>query len=479
MAHKLYNWYWKVCEPCNILRATNNTIRGKGSRHDVQRMMEHVGYIETMQYVWELLDSETFVPSKYTEKIINDGKERRLKIAPLVPDRIVHHCIVDVLEDELKKLFIQNTFACVKGRGIHLCLERLSKALRNDYRGTKYCLKIDIRHYYENVNHAVLKEIIAHNIGDKRLLRLIYMIIDSVGGDVGLPIGFLTSQHFANWYLTPFDHWIKEHVGVKYYYRYMDDIVILGRSKTQLQEVFKQMQEYLGCILKLEIKANWQIFPVDARSIDFVGYKSNHYNTLARASILRRYWKKLRKIERKYKVHGGISFEDAMHELASNQGWLQHCSQEHYIEIMNRTYKQLYYYNNMAQKVLNIGLISDNVQPTFDCIDRVKGTTLYNFNQQWVEVDEEKNGEKVKVRKNQYNSLLVHYPLTRRHIFETLITAKYDGNKEANMLNDYNAAMLGVEPASKKQPYLDFLNDRKQLHAMVAADCSTNNVPEE
>ena len=125
MAHKIYNWYWKVTDPMNVLRATNNTIRGKKTRHDVQRMMEQVGYIETMQYVWELLSTEQFTPSEYTEKTINDGKERHLKIAPLVPDRIVHHCLVDVLEEHLQRLFIANTYACVRGRGIHKCLQDL------------------------------------------------------------------------------------------------------------------------------------------------------------------------------------------------------------------------------------------------------------------------------------------------------------------------------------------------------------------
>lgn len=476
MAHKIYNWYWKVTDPMNVLRATNNTIRGKNKRHDVQRMMEQVGYIETMQYVWELLSDEQFTPSKYTEKTINDGKERHLKIAPLIPDRIVHHCLVDVLEEYLQRLFIANTYACVRGRGIHKCLQDLNRALRRDKRGTRYCLKIDIRHYYDNIDHEVLKRIIAKSVGDKRLLRLIYLIIDSTEGK-GIPIGFLTSQHFANWYLTPFDHWIKEVMRVHYYYRYMDDIVVLGRTKTELHELLEAMRRYLGEELLLEIKPNWQIFPVDARSIDFVGYKSNHYNVLVRASILKRYWRKLHKLQRNSKQCGGITFEQAVHELASHYGWLQHCDREHFEEIMSRTYKQLFNFNsNMKTDILKIGLTSKEVQPTFDNIDRVKGTTLYNFQQQWVEKEDE---EGKKVRVNQYNSLLVPYPLTRKHVFQQLITAKYEADDENKLLNDYNSAMLGLEDESKKQPYINFLADRKQLHAMVVADCASNNVPEE
>ena len=429
-----------------------------------------------MQQIWELLESESFIPSPYKEKVINDGKERHLKIAPLIPDRIVHHCLVDVLEEYLQRLFIANTYACVRGRGIHKCLQDLNRALQRDKRGTRYCLKIDIRHYYDNIDHEVLKRIIAKSVGDKRLLRLIYLIIDSTEGK-GIPIGFLTSQHFANWYLTPFDHWIKEVMRVSYYYRYMDDIVVLGRTKTELHELLEAMRRYLGEELLLEIKPNWQIFPVDARSIDFVGYKSNHYNVLVRASILKRYWRKLHKLQRNSKQCGGITFEQAVHELASHYGWLQHCDREHFEEIMSRTYKQLFNFNsNMKTDILKIGLTSKEVQPTFDNIDRVKGTTLYNFQQQWVEKEDE---EGKKVRVNQYNSLLVPYPLTRKHVFQQLITAKYEADDENKLLNDYNSAMLGLEDESKKQPYINFLADRKQLHAMVVADCASNNVPEE
>ena len=130
----------------------------------------------------------------------------------------------------------------------------------------------------------------------------------------------------------------------------------------------------------------------------------------------------------------------------------------------------------MKTEILKIGLISKDVQPTFDNIDRVKGTTLYNFDQQWVEREDEQGHVE---RVNQYNSLLVPYPLTRKHVFQQLITAKYEADDESKLLNDYNAAVLGLEDESKKQPYLDFLADRKQLHAMVVADCANHNVPEE
>ena len=338
MARKIYNFYWRVCDPQNVLHATNNTIRGKKDRHDVRRLLDG-SYIQSMNNVWEMLDKQTYVPSKYHTKIINDGKERRLIIAPLYPDRIIHHCLIDVIEHDLKKLFVTNTYACIKGRGIHSCMYDLNRALQNDRQGTKYCLKIDIYHYYESIVHSILKDIIAHKYGDKQMLWLMNTIIDSTEGNVGLPIGFLTSQHFANWYLTPFDHWLKEELRIKYYYRYMDDMVLLSNSKEHLFEVLEKMRVYLRSKLQLEIKGNWQVFPVDARSIDFVGYKSNHYNILARKSILYRYWRKLRKVAKKY---GGIDDDTIKHELSAHWGWLQHCSEEHKNKIVELSKKQIY-----------------------------------------------------------------------------------------------------------------------------------------
>jgi hypothetical protein len=115
-----------------------------------------------------------------------------------------------------------------------------------------------------------------------------------------------------------------------------------------------------------------------------------------------------------------------------------------------------------------------NVQPTFDVIDKVKGTTLYNFNQHFVEVDNE-DGSKSK--ENEYDSLRVDYPVNANHVLETLISEKYPSGIEQKLINDYNAAVAGIEGKEKKQPYLDFLNDRKAIRTMVDADCTANNIP--
>lgn len=497
MAHKIHfsydnnNSYWRVCDPINVLHAALNTIRGKRGRYDVKRLLEN-GFVEAITDVWELLDKRTYVPSPYQEKTINDGKERHLKIAPLMPDRIIHHCLIDVVEADFKRFYIANTYACIKGRGIHACVRDLNRALQRDKANTRYCLKTDIHHYYDSINHAILKAIIAHFYGDKSMLWLMYIIIDSTEGD-GLPIGFLTSQHFANLYLTPFDHWVEEWLKPKVkelfgtrlrYWRYMDDKVFTAGTKPALHWVKEQVDEYLQSKLKLHLKGNWQIFPVDARSIDFCGYKSNHYNTLCRKSILSTYWRKLRKVQQRY---GIIDPRGIRTELAAHYGWLQHCTKEHFDKILQATYQQIVKRNTMSLQRLHVGLRSEKPQPTFDVIDRIKGTTLYNFNQHYVEVEADEanagntEGGKAKAaatkKVNEYSSLLVDYPVTANTILRTMIEAKYGASVESKLINDYNAACAGIEDESKKAPYLQFLSERKALRAMIDADCTANNLP--
>lgn len=158
------------------------------------------------------------------------------------------------------------------------------------------------------------------------MLRLLDKIIDSNGKDKGLPIGNFTSQYLANLYLSYFDHFVKEDLRVKYYYRYMDDMVVLDGSKERLHELLDKFGLYLGAELKLEIKANWQIFPVDARGIDYVGFKQNHYDILLRKGILLRFYKKWNETKDKYQIE---SEDDFKHIYSSEYGWIIRCSEVH------------------------------------------------------------------------------------------------------------------------------------------------------
>lgn len=336
---RVKNMYRLLYDMENISLAQYNAQRGKGDRTEIRKFNE--GILSNMDDLYWQLRNETYQPGEYKVKVIYEPKERVIMIAPFFPDRIVHHCIINVLGRFWANLFIGNTYACIKGRGIHKCMEDVHKALVLDKKGTKFCLKTDIRKFYDSVDHSALKRIIRYGIADGQLLRLLDKIVDSNGKEKGLPIGNFTSQYFANLYLAYFDHWVKEVLskivatkfGVSFhYFRYMDDMVFLCSSKEALHFILDMIGLYLGTELKVEIKPNWQIFPVDDRSIDFVGFKQNHYGILLRKGILTRFYKKFQKVRKQYEVKDETAIK---HLFPSEYGWIIRCSEEHSKFILN------------------------------------------------------------------------------------------------------------------------------------------------
>ena len=328
---KLKNVYPLLYSNENLTQAQYKAQKGKGDRTEIREFNKRI--LDNLDALYWMLRDETYTPGEYRVKVIQDPKERVIMIAPFYPDRIIHHCIINVLGNFWNHIYIQNTYACIKGRGIHKCMVDVHRALIEDKKGTQYCLKIDIRKFYDNVDHSVLKRIIRYTIADESLLRLLDKTIDSNGKEKGLPIGNFTSQYLANLYLAYFDHWMKEVMKVKYYYRYMDDIVALSESKERLHQLFKAMESYLGTELKVQIKSNWQIFPVDARGIDYVGFKQNHYGILLRKGILKRFYTKLRKVQKKYEIKNE---SDIKHLFPSEYGWIIRCDEEHSKFIFNK-----------------------------------------------------------------------------------------------------------------------------------------------
>ncbi|MEF9476740.1 RNA-directed DNA polymerase [Chryseobacterium sp. 1B4] len=148
---------------------------------------------------------------------------------------------------------------------------------------------------------------------------MLWLLDEIINSAPGLPIGNYLSQYFANFYLTFFDHWIKENLKIKYYFRYADDIVILNNDKENLHEILKIITKYLSNNLRLEVKRNWQIFPIENRGIDFVGYVHYHTHTLLRKSIKKRFAKMLRKNPKK-------------ESIASYYGWAKHCNSKNLLK---------------------------------------------------------------------------------------------------------------------------------------------------
>lgn len=282
---RINNLYNKIWDLDNIRLAHRNASRGKSKYSEVKEINKDPEYYFSKLSI--LLRDEKFKNSEYV--IFNrlcGVKLREIYKLPYYPDRIVHHAIMNVLEPIWRKTLINNTYSSIKGRGIHRAVIKLKHILKEDRVNTKYCLKFDVQKFYPSIDNVILKEIIRRKIKCNKTLNLLDEIINSTDG---IPIGNYLSQYFGNLYLSYFDHYCKEVLKCKYYFRYCDDIVILDNNKEFLHDCFSKINYYLNNELKLSIKKNWQIFPVNDRGIDFLGYKFYSTHTLLRKSIAKRY----------------------------------------------------------------------------------------------------------------------------------------------------------------------------------------------
>lgn len=304
------NIYQSICSLDNLRLADAKACKGKAWQYGVKIHQKNAE--SNLLILQDQLLQKIYRTSAYTVFTIFEPKEREISRLPYYPDRIVHHAVMNLLEPIFVSVFTADTFSCIKGRGIHGAVNAVKQALR-DQPGTTYCLKLDIKKFYPSIDHETLKCLLRRKFKDPDLLWLLDEIIDSAPG---LPIGNYLSQYLANFYLSYFDHWIKEQMAVRYYFRYADDLVILHHSKPALHELKSQISNYLQQQLRLEIKSNWQVFPVAERGIDFVGYVFRHTHTKVRKSIKKNFARMLAK-------------RPNPQSIAAYKGWNIHCNANH------------------------------------------------------------------------------------------------------------------------------------------------------
>ena len=316
--------YEQVYEMSNLKIAHKNARKGKTWYKDVNQINKNEElYLRELQ---NQLINQSYNTSEYVifDKV-EGGKLREIYKLPYFPDRICQWALLQVIEPILMKQLVRDTYSAIPGRGIHLALGRITKEIKNDSIGTQYCLKLDVKKYYPNINHDILKSIYRKIFKDEKLLWLIDEIIDSTEGDKGIPIGNYMSQWSGNLYLSPFDHWIKEEKGIKYYYRYMDDMVILHESKEFLHQLKSEIDEYLKEYLDLEIKDNWQVFPIAIRGIDFLGYRVFPDYVLLRKRTLKNIKNRVKHIH-KHLARNKLMTHNQWCALNSYNGWLIYCN---------------------------------------------------------------------------------------------------------------------------------------------------------
>jgi len=310
------NLFNQIVDINNLLLAHSNARKNKTFYEEVKIIDRNPKYY--CERIQKMLNEKTYLVSKYeTFEKIDKNKRRLISKLPYYPDRIIQWAILQIIGPIFERMFIYDTYSSIPNKGIHFGLQRVKKALQDEY-NTRYCLKIDIRHYYPSIDHEILKSKLQKKFKDKDLIWILNLIIDSY--DDGIPIGNYLSQYFANYYLTDFDRHCKQTLYLKHIYRYMDDVVILHKNKKYLHWLKNHFDYYFKKNLKINIKSNWQVFPTNVRGIDFLGYRIFKDYTLLRTSTKRRMKHKMKNI----KSHERISYKDNC-SIQSYKGWLKHC----------------------------------------------------------------------------------------------------------------------------------------------------------
>lgn len=340
------NLYCKIYDMDNLRLAHKNARKDKLFYKEVQMVDADPDYY--LGIIQDMLINKTYKVSEYDVSTINDkGKERELMKLPYFPDRIIQWAIMLQVEDIFMKTFCTHTCASMKDRGIRKASALTDRYMKDKF-NTEYCLKIDVSKFYPNINHLILKKLLRKKFKDKELLELLDMIVDSYPGEKGVPIGSYLSQFLANFYLSYFDHWLKEKMGIQYVVRYMDDMVIFHYSKSYLHWLKRKMDEYLEVELDLKIKPNWQIFPTAIRGVDFVGFRHFYGFKLLRKSTCKKFKKKMLHIREKQDKGNLINYSEWCAANSYN-GWLKWCNsyrlRKKYVEpvqsSLDRYYKQV------------------------------------------------------------------------------------------------------------------------------------------
>ena len=256
----------KIADKDNLLLAYYKAKIGKYYKKEVVRFGDNLDYnINKLQE--EIMTGNVSV-GKYHQFTITDPKKRNVYAAAF-DERVLHHAIINVCHEYFERNLIYDTYATRPNKGVYKALDK-AKAASKRY---KYVAKLDFRKYFDTISHEVLKEKLGRIYKDRNLLNIFSQIIDtySVEEGKGIPIGNLTSQYFANYYLSSLDHYIKEYLGVPVYVRYMDDMLLFENDKDKLKESVKAVAKYSTEKLKLNLKT--PILKQTEDTISFLGYK--------------------------------------------------------------------------------------------------------------------------------------------------------------------------------------------------------------
>ena len=324
-----------------IYDTMRETLKGKTNRKAAKNIMWY--FSSKGRKLKEILLSGEFTPSPYaTETSIEYGKERHLQKPRLFPDQCVHHALIKLVRENILKRIDPYAVASIPNRGIHYGLKHIEKWVQKEEHNrtnAKYCCKGDVYHCFEMIKPEIVMREICKIIKDEKYLKLFESVMHSYDS---LPLGNYMSSYILNILLKPMDERIRSLPYVKHYLRYMDDFIVLGSNKRKLKQVKYIVEEELAK-LGLELKPNYQLFKVDDRGIDMLGFRIYRNYTILRKRNLKHIYKLVDKMkgQKIYSLHDCMS-------LMSMHGQLSHCYSSYILKYINDNVNM-----NMVRKVIS------------------------------------------------------------------------------------------------------------------------------
>ena len=292
----------------HIFQCWDQFKRGKRKRKDTQLFERHLE--DNIFQLREDLITFQYSHAPYQQFYVTDPKQRHISKA-VVRDRLVHQMVYDTFTQVLDKKFIFHSFSSRLGKGTHEGVTKLHQMIgKVSKNGAFPCfaLKTDIRRFFDTVHLCTLKGLLRKYIKDEGTLKIIDIIIDSfkVAHDqadpVGIPLGNVTSQLFANVYLHELDDFIKQSIKEKYYLRYCDDFIILSSSENHLKSLIGVIRDFLSQKLRLELHPKKVMISKLGSGIDFLGYVLFENHTLMRTTSKQRMKRRLREAYENYLI---------------------------------------------------------------------------------------------------------------------------------------------------------------------------------
>lgn len=335
MSKKINNIFDKALTYENLFLAYKKARRGKRySKNVIQFSFNYESYLK---YILDNLSNGKYKFFGYNLFYVYEPKKRRILAAKFI-DRVVHTWYVEsFLLPYFAPQFINTSYACIVGKGMHMASKNVQKGMRTCNRkwDNGYCIKFDVKKFFENIDRKVLYEIIDRKICDKKFLFLTREILDSSSNfDIikgkGLPIGNYTSQIFANIYLNELDQYIKTVLKCKWYYRYMDDGVIFLRTKEQAKDILSKIEIFSNLELGLELNSKTNIFKI-SQGVNFCGYKINEKCLKIREKGKRKLKEKLKFVRYNIKK-GNIDIDKATSLIKGHIGYMCHANVDNLVK---------------------------------------------------------------------------------------------------------------------------------------------------